>query len=156
MTGFTCSRVGLRVLHYKPLRGRWSYEDWPTNVTLRGGTATRDLLALQSPTTPNICPPRRGRGVRGTLHADSPTVARQKHSSVMGRTSTRNEQLSLFSVPCYPCIPLSLRPWSSRYLHSLRAPANNPATRNTPTTDIQIKVSIPLLIDWERGGGACH
>ena len=69
----------------------------------RCGTATRDLLALQSPTTLNICPPRRGRGVRGTLHADNPTVARQKHSSVMGRTSTRNEQLSLFSVPCYPC-----------------------------------------------------
>ncbi len=69
----------------------------------RVGTATRDLLALQSPTTLNICPPRRGRGVRGTLHADSPTVARQKHGSVMGRTSTGNEQLSLFSVPCYPC-----------------------------------------------------
>ena len=65
------------------------------------------LLETCSPCNPQLrqisAPPRRGRGVRGTLHADSPTVARQKHSSVMGRTSTRNEQLSLFSVPCYPC-----------------------------------------------------
>ena len=117
----------------------------------RCGTATPRPARPAIPNYVKYLPPLGGAEefeVLFTLTAQlSHAEAQQRHGQDINPATI---QLSLFSVPCYPCpcVPghqgISTA-WGSR---------KQPRYENTPTTDIQIKVSIPLLIGLgARGRG---